>query len=111
MFRWRWLWQKIAEYFDIEPTPFPEKTALLADRMATMGPVWKSIASEHGLVEPNLDRLASAWHTDADLTREVECVYDLSKSRVLGFLEYQESVQSFYDLFDRLRLEKVIPSA
>lgn len=109
LFRWRWLWQKIAEYFDVEPAPLPEKTSLLTNRMVTIGPVWKSIASEHGLVEPNLDRLASAWHTDADLTREVECVYDLSKSRALGFLEYQDSVQSFYDLFDRLRQEKVIP--
>jgi hypothetical protein len=34
----------------------------------------------------------------------------MSKSRRLGFLEYQETSQSFLDLFDRLRAERVIPT-
>jgi hypothetical protein len=35
----------------------------------------------------------------------------MSKSRRLGFLEYQASDQAFFDLFARLRREPVIPDA
>jgi hypothetical protein len=38
----------------------------------------------------------------------MECVNDLSKSRRLGFLDYQESGRSFTDVFDRLRAERII---
>jgi hypothetical protein len=53
--------------------------------------------------------LASWWHTDADLGREVEAFADMSKSRSLGFLDYQDSARSFLDLFDQLRKDRVIP--
>jgi hypothetical protein len=33
----------------------------------------------------------------------------MSKSRDLGFLEFQTTSKSFTDLFDRLRAERVIP--
>ena len=53
--------------------------------------------------------LASAWHTDADLGRPIEVVTDMSKSRKLGFLDYQPTDDSFFDLFARLREAKIIP--
>ncbi len=33
----------------------------------------------------------------------------MSKSRALGFLDFQDSAASFLDLFDTLRERKVIP--
>ncbi len=33
----------------------------------------------------------------------------MSKSRLLGFLDYQPSVNSFLDLFEELRQARVIP--
>ncbi len=72
-------------------------------------PVWKQIAAKHGLAEDDLNVLASAWHTDADLGRPVEVVTDMSKSRRLGFLDYQDSTQSFTDAFDRLRADRIVP--
>jgi hypothetical protein len=33
----------------------------------------------------------------------------MSKSRRLGFLDYQPTEDSFYDLFTRLRSERLIP--
>jgi hypothetical protein len=60
-------------------------------------------------VERDVDRLASWWHTDSDLGRQLECVNDMTKSRLLGFTLYQESRASFFELFDRLRREKIIP--
>ncbi len=65
--------------------------------------------ARHGLAEPDLVRLASAWHTDADLGRPIEVVTDMSKSRRLGFLDYQPTEDAFFDLFTRLRQERIIP--
>jgi hypothetical protein len=56
-----------------------------------------------------LNVLASAWHTDAGLGRPIEVLTDMSKSRKLGFLEYQATDDSFFDLFSRLREEHLIP--
>lgn len=33
----------------------------------------------------------------------------MSKSRKLGFLEYQDTSDSFFDLFTRLREDRLIP--
>ena len=51
-----------------------------------------------------------AWHTDADLGREIEVVTDMTKSRLAGFHEYQPTLGSFLDLFARLRNERIIPN-
>jgi hypothetical protein len=61
------------------------------------------------LIERDLARVASPWHTDADLGRPIEVVTDMSKSRRLGFTEYQPTDAAFFDLFGRLRAERVIP--
>ena len=61
------------------------------------------------LVEPDLDRLASAWHTDGDIGLEIEHIADMGRSRGAGFLDYQPTLGSFFDLFARLRAERVIP--
>jgi hypothetical protein len=61
------------------------------------------------LVEADLNVLASPWHTDADLGRPVEVVTDMSKSRRLGFLDYEATDESFFRLFRRLREDGLIP--
>lgn len=109
VFRWSWMWGRIAEWFGLEPAPYPGAATPLEEQMAKDGPVWRDLAQRHGLVESDLDRLASAWHTDADLGRPIEVVTDMARSRRLGFLDYQPSDDSFLDLFGRLRTEKVIP--
>jgi hypothetical protein len=56
-----------------------------------------------------VDQVAPWWHVDADLGRTQECVTDMSRSRELGFLDYQRTSKSFEYLFDRLREERIIP--
>jgi nucleoside-diphosphate-sugar epimerase len=109
VFRWSWMWQRLAGWFGIEPAPFPGEGIPLQRQLADAGPVWAGIAREHGLAEPDLARLASPWHTDADLGRPIEVVADMSKSRKLGFLDYQATDESFLDLFARLRAARIIP--
>ena len=57
--------------------------------MQSAAPIWAEIAAKYNLVEPEIDRLVSWWHTDADLGREVACINDMSNSRRLGFTAYQ----------------------
>jgi nucleoside-diphosphate-sugar epimerase len=109
VFRWNWMWPRIAGWFGLEPAPFPPQQEPLEPKLAGEGLVWAGIAGRHRLAEPDLTKLASAWHTDADLGRPIEVVTDMSKSRRLGFLDYQPSDDSFFDLFARLRADKIIP--
>ena len=109
IFRWRWMWGRIAGWFGLEPAPFAGEPLPLERQLADAGPVWTGIAARHGLAEPDLGRLASAWHTDADLGRPIEVVTDMSKSRRLGFVDYQPTEDSFLDLFAALRTARIIP--
>ena len=69
VFRWQWMWSRIAGWFGIEPAPFDGTVRPLALQMADAAPIWRRIAEREGLAEPDLARLASPWHTDADLGR------------------------------------------
>ena len=70
---------------------------------------WKMLAEKYSLRNSQVEELASWWHTDADLGREIECFTDMTKSRELGFLEYKSTLRSFLELFERLRADRIIP--
>jgi nucleoside-diphosphate-sugar epimerase len=109
VFRWSWMWERIAGWFGLQPAPFPGEGTPLERQLADADPVWAEIADQNGLTERDLRTLASPWHTDADLGRPIEVVTDMSKSRRLGFLDYQPTDDSFFDLFAQLRAERIIP--
>lgn len=111
VFRWKWMWSRLAGWFGIEAAPFPPKHTPLEAQFAAIDASarWRDIAAKYGLREADLNVLTSAWHTDADLGRPVEVITDMSKSRRLGFREYQATDDSFFDLFTKLRQEKLIP--
>jgi nucleoside-diphosphate-sugar epimerase len=109
VFRWSWMWPRLAAWFGIEPAPFPDQVSPLEQQLAGTEEIWHNIAKSHNLIEPNLNNLVSAWHTDADLGRPIEVVTDMSKSRKFGFLDYQATDESFFDLFTRLRHDRIIP--
>ena len=77
--------------------------------MTNDGEVWKKMATKYRLVEPDLSRVASPWHTDLDMGRPIEVMTDMALSRKLGFHVYQNTEEAFHDLFATLRAEKVIP--
>ena len=109
LFRWSWLWGKLAEWFDVPAAGFSGRVQPLEAIMANDQALWREMAQRHGLAESVLDRLASPWHTDLDLGRPLEVMTDMARSRKLGFAAYQATDESFFDLFTQLRTERLIP--
>jgi nucleoside-diphosphate-sugar epimerase len=90
VFRWQWLWGRLANWFGVEAAGFD----------GTIRPLEP---------ETDLGRLSSAWHTDLDLGRPIEVMTDMGRSRKLGFTGYQSTEESFFDLFAQLRADRLIP--
>jgi nucleoside-diphosphate-sugar epimerase len=109
LFRWRRLWRVVAQGLGVEPAEYPGHPTVLETAMADAAPIWDRIVAKHNLVKNDISTLSSWWHTDADLGRTMETFTDMSKSRRLGFHEYQETDRSFLDLFERLRADRIIP--
>ncbi|MGP3713026.1 SDR family oxidoreductase [Brucella sp. RRSP16] len=110
VFRWRRMWRVVADYFGLQVAPYEGVQQSLQELMADAGPIWRDVALRNGLVEPDINRLATWWHSDADFGRKVECISDMTRSRKAGFLEYQSSDETFIDLFRRLQVERIVPT-
>ncbi|QBQ40783.1 SDR family oxidoreductase [Sphingobacterium psychroaquaticum] len=109
VFRWNRLWFDIADWFGIAAEGFVETIRPLESTMTGIAEDWTKIVKTHGLKESHLERLISPWHTDLDLGRPLEVVTDMTKSRKLGFTAYQDTRDSFFDLFKSLRTGQIIP--
>jgi nucleoside-diphosphate-sugar epimerase len=109
VFRWRWLWPQIAAHFGVEWEGFDGEPRPLTTAMAGMDGVWKEIAGRYDLVEPDLDRIASWWHTDGDLGRDIEVLTDMNKSRNAGFTATRDTRASFFSYVEQYRAAKIIP--
>lgn len=109
VFRWSRLWKQIAAYFNVKSSGFEGNIQPLEQELANDAATWQQIAKKYNLKEDNLNRLASAWHTDLDLGRPIEVMTDMAKSRKLGFTIFQDTEESFFQLFEKLRASKLIP--
>jgi nucleoside-diphosphate-sugar epimerase len=109
IFRWSWMWPRLAGWFGVDWKGFSGELIPLEGQMANDAPVWRAMAKKFGLVEPDLWRVASPWHTDLDLSRPIEVMTDMTLSRKGGFLAYQSTEEAFSDLFSALRADRVIP--
>ncbi|MCF8522673.1 MAG: SDR family oxidoreductase [Pontimonas sp.] len=108
-FRWRWLWPQIADYFGVEWEAPAAEPNTLEQQMKDAKDTWASIAASKGLVEADVTKLASWWHSDSDLGRRIECFTDMTKSREAGFLGFRNSPKSFFDKVERYRSAKLLP--
>ncbi|MFH6990920.1 SDR family oxidoreductase [Flavobacterium sp. FlaQc-48] len=109
VFRWKWLWPKIAAWFQIEFEGYHDTIKPLETVLDKKQAVWREITKENQLIEEDLNQLASAWHTDLDLGRPLEVMTDMSRSRKLGFTVYKDTKDSFFELFTELRNDQIIP--
>jgi nucleoside-diphosphate-sugar epimerase len=109
VFRWRHMWSEVATALGVEPAEYPGSPTPLDGRMGHADEVWAGIVQANDLKPYAASELASWWHTDADLGRAMETFADMGKSRAAGFLDYQGTAQSFRDLFEQLRVNRIIP--
>ncbi|WP_371030914.1 SDR family oxidoreductase [Pseudoclavibacter sp. JSM 162008] len=112
IFRWRWMWPRLAELLGVpaeQVVGFEGVARPLEVQMAQLEQHWPAVVADHDLVESDISRLASWWHTDADLGREMEVVTDMGKSRDAGFLSFRRTDQAFADLFEHYRADRLIP--
>ncbi|MDM1397746.1 SDR family oxidoreductase [Myroides odoratimimus] len=109
VFRWKWLWEEIANYFDIPFEGYKDTIRPLEATLLQKSEVWQTIIAKHKLQALDLDTLVSPWHTDADLGRPIEVITDMSKSRKLGFTAFKPTKDSFIELFEQLIAERFIP--
>jgi nucleoside-diphosphate-sugar epimerase len=108
-FRWRWLWPQIAAYFAVDWQGPVENPNTLVSQMKDAAPVWKHISEKNSLAESDVSKLASWWHTDSDLGRNVECFTDMTKSREAGFLNFRSTVKSFFEKVELYKGANILP--
>ncbi|MEJ6488768.1 SDR family oxidoreductase [Leucobacter sp. USCH14] len=109
VFRWRWMWKQIAEYFGVTWEGHNGVDRPLEPRVHALEGAWSDIVEQHGLAEPDLSRLASWWHSDSDLGRPLECFADMRRSRERGFDNNRVTIDSFIHAFDRYREAGILP--
>src|SRR5256885_4456800 len=107
---WRRMWEVDAGELGVETGPYPGEPRSLEAEMDGQDQVWDDMVKKYELRPSKLTELASWWHTDGDLGREVETFADMTKSRSLGFLGFRRTDDSFRALIGRLRSARVIPS-
>jgi nucleoside-diphosphate-sugar epimerase len=109
IFRWNWLWPRLAKWFGVDFVGYDGAVRPLETEMSKDGPLWSEMARKYNLAESDLSRIASPWHTDLDLSRPIEVMTDMAKSRKLGFTIFQSTEDSFIDLFKTMRADRLIP--
>ncbi len=108
-FRWRWLWPQIARHFGVEWEAPQAEPRTLVEQMKDAAPVWEAIAKRNGLAVDDVTKLASWWHSDSDLGRNIECFTDMTKSREAGFLNFRSTPKSFFAKVESYREANILP--
>lgn len=107
-FRWKYLWPRIAEMFDLEPAdPIPMPlTVYMADKKQ----VWETIVRKHDLRPHPYEQVASWPFADAILRlMEFDNVTSTIKARRAGFHDCIDTEDMFRSFFAKLRQDRVIP--
>lgn len=107
LFRWNDLWPKIANYFEIEAAPPLQMS--LQTVMADKEPLWKSIEEKYSLNRHDYQDLSSWAFGDAVFAWDYDFFGDGTKARRYGFHEFVDTEQMFYNLFDELKVKRIIP--
>ncbi|MDM1293029.1 SDR family oxidoreductase [Sphingobacterium sp. N143] len=106
LFRWKDLWPKIASYFGMEaglPQPLTLQT-MMADKEK----LWEDIKQRQGLAH-HYQEVSSWAFGDFVFSWDYDFFADGTKARRLGFHEYIDTEQMFFQLFDEMRAKQIIP--
>ena len=106
-FRWRNLWPRIAEVFDM-PVGEPQ-TISLTQHMADKADLWRRMTDRHGLEAFDFDQLVAWPFADYVFGCDWDVMSDVTKSRRFGFHDVVDSEAMFCRLLRRFREERIVP--
>lgn len=86
VFRWRWMWPRIAELLGVEPDGFSERPRPLEEQMIDAQGEWAALSARHGLT-------------------------DMRRSRLAGFDANRPTLDCFARVFAELRQRNLIPTS
>lgn len=107
LFRWKHLWPKVAEYFDIAPGPVQPLS--LAARQPGLESMWQAIAQAHRLKPMPFSDLGNWAYFDYTLRFDDDDISLTNKARRFGFNHFLDTDTALFASFDRLRAMNVIP--
>ncbi len=105
--RWENLWPRFADYFGMPAGPV--KTVKLAQAMADKAPVWERIVAKHRLNAVPFAQTALWPYGDFVFAPGYDIMSDTLKLRQTGFAECIDTEKMFLDLFEKLRVARVVP--
>ncbi len=107
LFRWNDLWPKLAKYFHLE-VGAPLQMSLQSV-MSDKEELWKKMQVKYQLKAVDYQDVSSWAFGDAVFSWDYDFFGDGTKARRFGFHEFIDTELMFYQMFDTLKAEKVIP--
>ncbi|RKD75936.1 nucleoside-diphosphate-sugar epimerase [Sinobaca qinghaiensis] len=107
IFRWKHLWPKIAEYFEMdyeEPLELP-----LTEMMPAQEEVWNTIVKNNHLLEVPYEKAAGWGFGDFVFKCEYDVISDVNKIKDYGFTETINTEKRLQELFSEMKREKILP--
>jgi len=105
--RWRYLWPRIAEFFDIEVGPVQHLR--LQSVMADKEPLWAEICEQYQLRRYKIADLATWRFLDYALGNGFDQMSSLTKIRQAGWHEVFDTEETITQQLQRLRRDRIIP--
>lgn len=108
IFRWKQLWSKFAEYFQLE---YDEpQTFSLAEYMQDKESKWSEIVAKYNLSSYSIKELANWNFGDFIFNVQYDAFFDVNKFRRKGFTKmHKPSIETFTSAFEELKSKKIIP--
>jgi hypothetical protein len=103
---WSKKWGGIVEYFGLSPGEPAPSTTTPEEFFKRHASVWDEIVKKNGLIKREE---TSFWFMEAIFMRSIDCEYDLSAARSIGFTETVGTVEAYRRVFHKMRESKFIP--
>ena len=107
VFTWSELWPKIAGYFGMR-WEAPRRPQSVQRLLAGKEALWDDVIRRHGLAPYNLTDLVNPRFMDQSMVLDWDVVFSMAKARACGFTPTRDNLAMFTDLFDHLRVLRVI---
>ena len=106
--RWSHLWPAFADYFGV-PAGGP-RVIPLSSFMPALAPLWKQMAANYELAQPELGPLVNWGFLEFLFAIEYDIVLALGKIRRAGFTRHPDTTEGFFKQFDEYRRARIIPT-